>query len=575
MSRRKTALKRQRGEDDPSSRRSGKRQADSTASPSASLLPSAAAIRETVESIVIAFVLAFLFRTFEAEAFVIPTGSMAPTLMGRHKDLVCPRCGCAYRVGSSEEVDENEVPKGRAFEIAASTCPMCRYTAQLDSDFDFAHYPHCYPPSHSYSGDRLLVDKLAYELKPTATVGRGRVSLSERRVQELYQTASGQTGRDDPHPVRRNLDPPREAAETEFEIARKPPTKLLAMLQRVFDNDYMPNIARFGWPERWTADKDADKSADKGAANWTKGPGADFCNDGRGADQQWLRYQHRVPTADDWDSLKRAPEWQRCCGPDAAPTDADWKALREAGGKVVKDGEGVRPQLITDFTAFDTSWSNKSPWQSESPPTGFNWVADLAVVCTADVQSSTGKLSFELRKGGRRFQCDINVATGRATLSISGDDKRQWRPEAATAVRGSGSHEIRFSNCDNELRLWVDGRVVSVSDHPTAYDDLKNHQPDESDLTPVGIGSAGAKVRISHLQVLRDIYYIATDWNSGGMVDYDYGAGPPPRDLLQYLQSHPQQRFVEFPPPEKRAPVRTSFSCVATTAPTARTAGSG
>ena len=57
-------------------------------------LPSPAAIRETIESVVIAFVLAFLFRTFEAEAFVIPTGSMAPTLMGRHKDLVCPKCGC-------------------------------------------------------------------------------------------------------------------------------------------------------------------------------------------------------------------------------------------------------------------------------------------------------------------------------------------------------------------------------------------------------------------------------------------------------------------------------------------------
>ena len=34
-------------------------------------------MRETVESIVVAFILAFLFRTFEAEAFVIPTGSMA------------------------------------------------------------------------------------------------------------------------------------------------------------------------------------------------------------------------------------------------------------------------------------------------------------------------------------------------------------------------------------------------------------------------------------------------------------------------------------------------------------------
>ncbi|MGC3966264.1 MAG: hypothetical protein QM775_02485 [Pirellulales bacterium] len=39
-------------------------------------------LRETFDSIAIAFILAFLFRTFEAEAFVIPTGSMALTLMG-------------------------------------------------------------------------------------------------------------------------------------------------------------------------------------------------------------------------------------------------------------------------------------------------------------------------------------------------------------------------------------------------------------------------------------------------------------------------------------------------------------
>src|SRR5439155_1572925 len=48
--------------------------------------------RETIESIVVAFVLAFLFRTFEAEAFVIPTGSMAPTLYGQHRDITCEKC---------------------------------------------------------------------------------------------------------------------------------------------------------------------------------------------------------------------------------------------------------------------------------------------------------------------------------------------------------------------------------------------------------------------------------------------------------------------------------------------------
>src|SRR5215468_3738197 len=64
------------------------------------------AVRETVESIVIAFVLAFLFRTFEAEAFVIPTGSMAPTLMGRHKDVFCDQCGTRFKVNSSDDVTE-------------------------------------------------------------------------------------------------------------------------------------------------------------------------------------------------------------------------------------------------------------------------------------------------------------------------------------------------------------------------------------------------------------------------------------------------------------------------------------
>src|SRR5215475_7665515 len=61
--------------------------------------------RETVEAIVVAMILALLVRGFEAEAFVIPTGSMAPTLMGRHKEITCPQCGYVYAVNASEEVE--------------------------------------------------------------------------------------------------------------------------------------------------------------------------------------------------------------------------------------------------------------------------------------------------------------------------------------------------------------------------------------------------------------------------------------------------------------------------------------
>src|SRR5262245_11222802 len=81
---------------------------------------SAHAVRETIESIVIAFVLAFLFRTFEAEAFVIPTGSMAPTLMGRHKDVQCPQCGERYRVSASEEEgDEVQMYRRQLLDLQA------------------------------------------------------------------------------------------------------------------------------------------------------------------------------------------------------------------------------------------------------------------------------------------------------------------------------------------------------------------------------------------------------------------------------------------------------------------------
>src|SRR5271156_4369208 len=94
------------------------KQADAWFSPSA--------VRETVESVIIAFVLAFLFRTFEAEAFVIPTGSMAPTLMGKHKDLACPMCGYWYPVSASDD-QRDETPAN----VRNSICPMCGFKADL------------------------------------------------------------------------------------------------------------------------------------------------------------------------------------------------------------------------------------------------------------------------------------------------------------------------------------------------------------------------------------------------------------------------------------------------------------
>ncbi len=64
--------------------------------------PTAQTIRETIESIAVAFILAFVFRAFVVEAFVIPTSSMAPTLLGRHIRLIDPYTGQRFAVDSGE-----------------------------------------------------------------------------------------------------------------------------------------------------------------------------------------------------------------------------------------------------------------------------------------------------------------------------------------------------------------------------------------------------------------------------------------------------------------------------------------
>jgi signal peptidase I len=208
------------------------------------------------------------------------------------------------------------------------------------------------------------------------------------------------------------------------------------------------------------------------------------------------------------------------------------------------------PQLITDFTAYDTRQKKQDVTGDPAPPEGrlgVHWVGDLALECTIDAQGDAGEMIFELRKGGRRFQCRIDLSTGQATLSISGDDMQAFHPSAVTSVRGKGEHHIRFSNCDNELQLWVDDHVVTFNG-ATAYDDLGNSQPDNNDREPVGIASLGLPLRISHLRILRDIYYIAARTGGGEpLCDYETPLYLTQNISDQLIKKHPQQRAVEFP----------------------------
>jgi signal peptidase I len=454
-----------------------------SAAPSKPLLarhmPTAASIRETIESIAIAFILAFLFRTFEAEAFVIPTGSMAPTLMGRHKDLKCEKCGYPVQVSASEEVDHEGqiVPR----EVVGCTCPMCRHTMGIDGR----------NPQSSYSGDRIIVNKFSYALDDPKRwdvivfyYPEGAHDNFIKRLaalpDETIRIRFGDVW------IRSDKDTPEESGgQREFHLARKPPDKLLAMLQPVFDNDYMPDITKYGWPARWQADPRASNTA----VAWNSDDFVEYKTDGDAASEVWLRYRHLVPSFTQWN---------------------------DAGATGRSPQIPVKPQLITDFTAYNTGFVRATSDTMLVPTAdtlGLHWVGDLAVSTTADIENNAGEVVLELVKGGRQFQCRIDVSTGQATLSISGEDMQKFHRTAQTNVRGPGKYRLMFSNCDRELLLWVDDRVVKF-DSDTTYDDLNNTRPTPLDLTPVGIASRGARMKLNHLKVMRDIYYIAVDKGS-------------------------------------------------------------
>lgn len=78
--------------------------------------------REVVETIVFVVVLVLLLKTFLAEAFVIPTGSMATTLLGYHYSVTCAECSYHFEVNASTEADPQD---SQVQYVYSCTCPNC------------------------------------------------------------------------------------------------------------------------------------------------------------------------------------------------------------------------------------------------------------------------------------------------------------------------------------------------------------------------------------------------------------------------------------------------------------------
>lgn len=464
--------------------------------------------RETIESIVVAFVLAFLFRTFEAEAFVIPTGSMAPTLYGQHRDIVCEHCGTRFAVGASTgramdaEIRDRRVVPGDRLNFAVCPNSACQF-------------PNNVIDREIFAGDRILVNKFPYEFREPARWDVVVFKFPEEAKTNYIKRLVGLPGEE--IRLRKGDVWTRPLGSNEpWKIARKSPEKQSHLEILVHDNDRPAHgLLEAGWPESW-------HPAGDGSA-WRGDPQArTFRVDPQTVEPRrwnWLRYSHFVPSANDWNAVLR-------------------------GEQVTTS---PRPQLVRDFYAYNARITAHQ-YELTGPVNGVpalgsregpdHWVSDLTLSCEVTVDAPRGELMLELVEGARQYRCRIDLKSGRAQLyypqelgknGVASDDDEDLvllNPEFDSRLSPGRSHAVRFANVDDRLCLWVDGVLVQSVEmdlfEGAAHQAQSPSTLEDTDLDrePVGIAAREATVRVAHLKLHRDIYY--TDDNNQGRSEPEF-----------------------------------------------------
>ncbi len=256
--------------------------------------------------------LAFLIWSLEAEGFVIPTGSMAPTLMGRHKEIVCPECGYVYTVNADREVEAVPPNMGAGPRIQWGTCENCRFEAAVGD-------------APSFSGDRIYVMKDGVSLPILS--GAGRVHLDRWNVAVFKLPEKPEV-----RYIKRLVGMPNEVLRIqegdvwvkpqdgpgEFERPPRPLEHQQAMQVMVYDDRHRAASLRgdVSW-SRWS-------TAESGV--WTEPEPGTFVPDRGASGWSELRYRHIVS----------APE--------------QWQAIRDGR----RPATPPRATLITDYTSYNT-----------------------------------------------------------------------------------------------------------------------------------------------------------------------------------------------------------------------------
>lgn len=219
--------------------------------------PEDGSIKETLISLIISFVMALVFRSYVVEAFIIPTGSMAPTLLGAHMRFRSEQTGYDWAVNPWYYGPDQETPlavQGQgAHGLPSVTDPMT--TSRVNPFHQGGRIPGAphagflTPPMPMpiRAGDRILVQKYLYELFPPerfdVVVFKNPEKATQNFIKRLVGLPNEQIWVADGdvfvRPIRKSADG-NVTPTGEWSIARKPDRVQESLWRPIFSSEYAP-----------------------------------------------------------------------------------------------------------------------------------------------------------------------------------------------------------------------------------------------------------------------------------------------------------------------------------------------
>ncbi|QDU34384.1 signal peptidase I [Poriferisphaera corsica] len=416
--------------------------------------------QQTALSLVFMFACVLIFHAIVFQPFQIPSGSMAPTLLGNHLRTTCEQCGYTFKL------DSHINPKQIRSEPRI-ICPMCSWPNQVKN-------------AQVSAGDRIIVQKFAYEFTDPK-----RWDVVVFKTPQYLTNLGGIESRGPINDfIKRCIGLPNE------NLRILDGNVYVQKLTKSADNTYTPDgdykIARKN--ENLTAQR----------AMFVPIYYSKYIPIDSGKVKERVVNMGGTRQAFYW-----SPPW--------VPTEAD-KEQWDVNKVRSYTYKGSKPSTITfdfkksgAFNIFSIYPYNqfRRPFSSQHP------IEDIRLAVT--VEPTNGPTEVTLSTTGRwadgLSQLSANISDkGQISLVKANGETQQIETIASaitTPIKSNTRLELWF--VDQQLTLWRDGEIIIKAEYDLPLETLKNRAA--APLTPQVSITVNDAVKLHDVQLDRDIYY--------------------------------------------------------------------